>query len=106
MPAEPSRKRPRPGAPDALPGAQAAGPSDSEAGGESEAEEAEEEAELTGAGDPSFAQQHALWREGRFVDVWLQARARAPAAPAGLGARACAFPLAALPSPGPPAGRR
>jgi len=71
--AEPPRKRPRPGAL-----AQAAAPSDSDDAGDSEAAEeaVEEETELPGAEDPSFAQQHALWREYRFVDVWLQARAR------------------------------
>ena len=45
-----------------------------EAGGE------EEEVVLPGADDPSFAEQYALWRERRFIDVWLQARpARAAA---------------------------
>ena len=34
----------------------------------------EEEVVLPGADDPSFAEQYALWRERRFIDVWLQAR--------------------------------
>jgi hypothetical protein len=35
---------------------------------------AEEEVLLPGADDPSYAEQYALWRERRFIDIWLQAR--------------------------------
>jgi hypothetical protein len=36
----------------------------------------EEEVLLPGADDPSYAEQHALWKERRFIDIWLQARTR------------------------------
>ena len=57
--------------------AAAGGPAWADDGSEDEATESdteEEEVVLPGADDPSFVEQYALWRERRFIDVWLQAR--------------------------------
>lgn len=50
-------------------------------GAQSDADEGQiassEEVLLPGADDPSAAEQFALWKERRFIDIWLQVRRRA-----------------------------
>jgi len=67
-----------------------------------------EEVLLPGADDPSAAEQFALWKERRFIDIWLQV-CRAYVAPRPLGGRSqpsppprpALAPVAACASPSP-----
>ncbi len=83
--------------------ADGAGSSSFGEGSEDEGDAAEEEVVLPGADDPSYAEQYALWKERRFIDIWLQARPRRVRPPrTTLPASAAPRPRAALLRPRAP----